>query len=66
VINPDRPCDLCALPVGVKPFVLRTPDKSLEFCCEGCLGIYQMLHDIKEAPPEPGHNNASITERSRP
>jgi hypothetical protein len=49
--DPQRPCDLCSLAVGVKPFALALPDKALEFCCEGCLGIYQMLHDIKDAPP---------------
>ncbi len=48
--DPQKPCDLCSLPVGVKPFTLATADKTLEFCCEGCLGIHQMLNDIKETP----------------
>lgn len=43
------PCDLCSLPVGVKPFTLVTPERTLVFCCEGCKGIYQMLHQIKES-----------------
>jgi hypothetical protein len=50
VSDPDRPCDLCSLPVGVKPFTLSVPGKTLEFCCEGCKGIYEMLHEIKESP----------------
>lgn len=55
----DRPCDLCSLPVGIKPFVLRFEDKDLKFCCEGCLGIYQMLHDIKEIPAAQAQNTHS-------
>lgn len=45
-----RLCDLCGLPVGSRPFELITADKTLQFCCEGCLGIYQMLHDIETLP----------------
>lgn len=48
-----RSCDLCGLDVGKQPFPLRTPEKTLQFCCEGCKGIYQMLHNIVEEAPEP-------------
>jgi hypothetical protein len=48
--DPTAPCDLCSLPVGIKPFTLATPEKTFRFCCEGCKGIYQMLHQIKESP----------------
>ena len=48
--DPKAPCDLCSLPVGIKPFTLATPEKTFRFCCEGCKGIYQMLHQIKESP----------------
>jgi hypothetical protein len=61
-----KPCDLCGLDVGIKPFTLRIPERTLEFCCEGCLGIYQMLHDIKEVPAEPVHNDSTNPERSAP
>ena len=54
--NPDRPCDLCSLPVGMKPFTLAVPGKILEFCCEGCRGIYEMLHEIKERPERSGEH----------
>jgi hypothetical protein len=64
--DPQRPCDLCALPVGVRPFRLALPDRTLEFCCDGCLGIYQMLHDIKAIPPDSGHTAATDTTRSLP
>ena len=42
-----RPCDLCGLDVGAKPFPLATAERELQFCCEGCRGIYEMLHDIQ-------------------
>jgi hypothetical protein len=51
-----RACDLCSLDVGVKPFVLNTPEKQYQFCCEGCRGIYEMLHDIKETPVQNNQN----------
>ncbi len=54
--DPNRPCDLCSLPVGVKPFTLAVPGKILEFCCEGCKGIYEMLHEIKESSGKPGEH----------
>ncbi len=53
-VDPKTPCDLCVLPVGAQPFHLITPEKRLAFCCEGCKGIYQMLHDIKDTPPPAG------------
>ena len=59
----DAPCDLCALPVGAKPFLLAQDGKSLKFCCEGCLGIYQMLHDINEVPAPLAQNTGKPTER---
>ncbi|MDD2744216.1 MAG: TRASH domain-containing protein [Rhodocyclaceae bacterium] len=52
----SAPCDLCGLDVGIKPFVLNAPDKQYLFCCEGCRGIYEMLHDIKEVPAQNGNN----------
>ena len=45
-----RACDLCGLDVGNKPFVLKAAERSLQFCCEGCRGIFQMLHDIQDDP----------------
>jgi len=44
-MDPDRACDLCGLDVGIKPFYLEIAGKRLRFCCDGCLGIYQMLHE---------------------
>ncbi len=55
-MNDARACDLCGLDVGVKPFMLATPEKQLQFCCEGCRGIYEMLHDIKETPVQNDNN----------
>jgi hypothetical protein len=53
----SQPCDLCGLDCGVKPFTLPTPEKTLQFCCEGCKGIYEMLHEIKETPKYPAQND---------
>ena len=38
-------CDLCSLDVEVKGFVLITVEGEKHFCCEGCKGIYQMMHE---------------------
>ena len=56
-MSENRACDLCGLDVGVKPFVLHTPDKQYQFCCEGCRGIYEMLHDIKEISVDSDDND---------
>lgn len=37
-------CDLCSLPVEVAGFELMTRSGLKRFCCEGCVGIYEMLH----------------------
>ncbi len=54
--DPKAPCDLCRLPVGARPFSLATAERTFMFCCEGCKGIYQMLHQIKEAGDPLGNN----------
>ena len=45
-------CDLCGLPVEVSGFELRTQDGEKYFCCEGCRGIYQMLHEELTLPEQ--------------
>jgi hypothetical protein len=55
-MSDSKACDLCGLDVGIKPFVLNAPEKQYQFCCEGCRGIYEMLHDIKEIPAQNGNN----------
>ncbi len=48
-----RTCDLCGLEVEVEGFRLSTKEGKKEFCCEGCKGIYQMLHeDIVLSEPD--------------
>ena len=54
----SQACDLCGLDVGVKPFHLNTLDKRYQFCCEGCRGIYEMLHDIKEISVDSDDNDS--------
>lgn len=40
-----KACDLCGLPVETPDFSLLTVNGRKRFCCEGCHGIYQMLHE---------------------
>ncbi|GAB6042551.1 heavy metal translocating P-type ATPase metal-binding domain-containing protein [Endothiovibrio diazotrophicus] len=48
----DLPCDLCALPVEHDVFPVRTAEGTLHFCCDGCRGIYRMLHQPQELPDD--------------
>lgn len=48
-------CDLCGLAVEVSGFELKTVDGDKSFCCEGCKGIYQMLHE-NQILPDPTDN----------
>ena len=43
--NTFKACDLCSLPVESSDFYLFTVNGLKQFCCEGCQGIYQMLHE---------------------
>jgi len=43
--NTFKACDLCGLPVETQDFSLLTVNGRKQFCCEGCHGIYQMLHE---------------------
>jgi len=48
-----RNCDLCQLPIEVPGYELKTLSGIKQFCCEGCQGIWQMLHEdeiLKEEP----------------
>ena len=46
-----KTCDLCNLTVEVSGFTLKlkTGEEKV-FCCEGCKGIYQMLHESEVLP----------------
>lgn len=62
-MNQSRACDLCGLDIGIKPFYLESAGKRLQFCCDACLGIYQMLHEAEPtatsdaSPPASGAIN---------
>ncbi len=43
--NEKDVCDLCGLPIETPGFELNTTEGGKAFCCEGCKGIYQMLHE---------------------
>ncbi len=50
-----KECDLCGLAVEVEGFELNTQEGEKRFCCEGCKGIYQMLHE-DQILPEAGNS----------
>jgi len=52
-----KSCDLCGLPVEVSGFQIMTKEGLKQFCCEGCLGIYQMLNAEKLLPDENNKEN---------
>jgi hypothetical protein len=49
-----KSCDLCGLAVEVDGFKLATKEGQKDFCCEGCLGIYQMLNEENLLPANTG------------
>lgn len=59
----NRGCDLCGLDIGANPFYLESGGKRLQFCCDGCLGIYQMLHE-DEQPATPDDTPISLGEQA--
>ncbi len=62
----SRACDLCGLDVGVRPFPLHHAGQALQFCCEGCRGIYQMLNQINDGPTPGAQNPPTEPERRKP
>lgn len=56
-------CDLCALDCGNKPFTLDAARGTLNFCCEGCRGIYEMLNEINATHAQPAQALPNSTER---
>lgn len=43
-------CDLCGLPVEVDDYEISTTSGKRHFCCEGCFGIFKMLHEDEILP----------------
>ena len=50
VVDNKKECDLCGLTVEIAGFSLKTLEGDKSFCCEGCKGIYHMLHDEHVLP----------------
>jgi hypothetical protein len=50
IVDNKKECDLCGLTVEISGFSLKTLKGDKSFCCEGCKGIYQMLHDAQILP----------------
>ena len=59
-MNDDKKdCDLCGLAVEIAGFELNTKQGVKLFCCEGCKGIYHMLHEeqiLAETAHKPDEN----------
>lgn len=53
------PCDLCSLPVETSAYQLNTRSGLKRFCCEGCEGIFQMLHGDEVVADQPGGEASS-------
>jgi hypothetical protein len=49
----NRTCDLCELSIEVSGFELVTQEGTRYFCCEGCKGIYHLLHEADVLPAAP-------------
>lgn len=54
----NKQCDLCGLEVEIEGFQLKTVEGLKQFCCEGCKGIYQMLHEEQILADEGDSSNA--------
>ncbi|CDK97469.1 protein of unknown function [Magnetospirillum gryphiswaldense MSR-1 v2] len=56
----DQGCDLCGLPLPVRAYRIETPERPMQFCCDGCKGIWLMLHpDIEKGEShEPSHDGS--------
>ncbi len=50
IVDNKKECDLCSLTVEISGFGLKTLEGDKFFCCEGCKGIYHMLHDAQVLP----------------
>lgn len=60
MIETNKECDLCGLTVEVDGFELKTMEGDKRFCCEGCKGIYQMLHEDQVLPEQPDHVDSNV------
>lgn len=56
--SPKEPCALCGLDIEQET-VLRTGGTVLKFCCEGCLGIYELVNDV-EPEEEQGRRKSPL------
>lgn len=50
--SPPQTCELCGLPVPKDGLHLKTAEREAAFCCEGCRGIWLMLHPGDAPAPD--------------
>lgn len=48
-------CSLCGLPLKLLGFSLKIGAEVKYFCCEGCQGVYQLLHGDRTGAIIDGH-----------
>lgn len=56
-------CALCGQPVKIKGFTLKTTNGEIQnFCCGGCLSIFQLLNETSNYITiiDPPNNNEDI------
>ena len=59
-MSTKEPCALCSQPVEINAFRLNTKEGEQNFCCEGCLSIYQLLNQDKLLPTTNENKNESL------
>lgn len=54
-------CDLCGLSLPVQEYRVETPERPMRFCCEGCKGIWLMLHpEVEEEKSHERSHDGSV------
>jgi len=59
-MNSKQPCALCSQAVEINGFSLNTKEGKKNFCCGGCLSIYQLLNQDKLLPTTNENKNESL------
>jgi len=55
-----EPCPLCSQAVEIKGFSLQTKEGQKNFCCAGCVSIYQLLNEETLLTTTNEKNNESL------
>lgn len=50
--EPDKSCHLCGLPVGNSKISLPTSNETANFCCTGCMYVFQIFFNSPDGLPK--------------